>query len=85
MLEAQGSRPPGHLAQVSTAEQASVACTSSGRTPTTAMEALGYIGYSGYISLPDTSNIECIDVDVSRYNCIDLRTRGDTDDYRYTN
>ena len=40
MLEAEDSRPSGHLAQVRTAEQASVACTSSGRTPTTAMEAL---------------------------------------------
>eukprot|EP00966_Prymnesium_polylepis_P232409 5375420-Prymnesium_polylepis.1 len=33
MLEAEGSRPRSHLAQGRTAQQASVACTSSGRTP----------------------------------------------------
>ena len=40
MLEAAGSRPASHLAQVRAAERASVACVSSGRTPTTAMDAL---------------------------------------------
>ena len=40
MLEAAGSRPVSHLAQVRAAERASVACLSSGRTPTTAMDAL---------------------------------------------
>ena len=40
MLDAAGSRPASHLAQVRAAERASVACVSSGGTPTTAMEAL---------------------------------------------
>ena len=40
MLDAAGSRPASHLAQVRAAERASVACVSSGRTPTTAMDAL---------------------------------------------
>ena len=40
MLDAAGSRPASHLAQVRAAELASVACVSSGGTPTTAMEAL---------------------------------------------
>ena len=40
MLEAAGSRPASRLAQVRAAERASVACLSSGRTPTTAMDAL---------------------------------------------
>ena len=40
MLEAEGSRPASHLAQVRAAERAHLACARFRRTPTTAMEAL---------------------------------------------